>query len=864
MEIVWKDPPIPQEGPVFNKDLYDKIGFGPTIQELWNLLQSPQDNNPSTEHNIVQNGGPPTEKQNESLREDSIWISSDSEVVDMQTEDPKATTEPCVKKSKCKLQFPEPRVPYPCLSVLSKTEQRKYLNFLASSKKEKPLSQIILNKVSNEVMHFMKYLQDVSRLCAEDYNVISPAALQYSEEVYRSSLEYINALHPLYLIHELTSLTGGKFNPALALNFEKELLHMGSVDVAQTKPVNVGVQLALEYQTVSSHTPPAKKAKELHASISGDSNAARLCSIYEPHVCLTPEALVQLLNNHGPDFREEWEIPVLIKAYPSKDKNMKKTVFIDSPLMKSTVTMRERSHIYHEESLKLGISKSGTKKVIDVMTQLPVREQPAFGRNVATLNNDNLDFEVDLIDLETFGESSSSKTPKVKRTKTEEGASGKSENITCRTRSSDKKESRGLNEEMDRALPISPKAKASQSKHCDQKSDRSDPLDSDDDNLIINDVSPIRPKRSQSSDSELGSPVSRSNKKRKPRPPGDQLGEILQMQTAMFNSNPSDVAKCSSSAQDTGLPSKQSGPALHSTPLVKACVSSYLERNPDQKEDPGDSLHSAAAPKPAELKKILSHELQKAAEDERDYESPEEGNVCYKLYSLSELLLMVRASISLCHTQKLSNHNQWVPLNILPKLEYQLTYGVECLSNTEACQLWTESLLHSSTESFIAHIDALTSRLALLRKLPDNWIHNVSCGFKPSKSLNILHHLLQKLIGLDEGQYLLRHKVGEPFVNILKAAHGNGRPGVYNLQQIHSDIPQPPDSASAPWIPLDPSVCMPFHRQNVRVPCTFPPPEFTPAQTGGTAHPHSNKGGQPGGKRPKKNTKKKFAAKFKK
>lgn len=29
-----------------------------------------------------------------------------------------------------------------------------------------------------------------------------------------------------------------------------------------------------------------------------------------------------------------------------------------------------------------------------------------------------------------------------------------------------------------------------------------------------------------------------------------------------------------------------------------------------------------------------------------------------------------------------------------------------------------------------AHINAHTSKVALLRKLPDGWIHNISCGFK--------------------------------------------------------------------------------------------------------------------------------------
>lgn len=45
---------------------------------------------------------------------------------------------------------------------------------------------------------------------------------------------------------------------------------------------------------------------------------------------------------------------------------------------------------------------------------------------------------------------------------------------------------------------------------------------------------------------------------------------------------------------------------------------------------------------------------------------------------------------------------QAVPVHVLPKLEYQLCYGAESLTHTEACQLWAEKLLHSSTVSFIS------------------------------------------------------------------------------------------------------------------------------------------------------------------
>lgn len=55
--------------------------------------------------------------------------------------------------------------------------------------------------------------------------------------------------------------------------------------------------------------------------------------------------------------------------------SQKKAVYIDSPLLKTEITIRERSHIYHEESLKLSIKKNGSKNVFYLMTELPVNEK---------------------------------------------------------------------------------------------------------------------------------------------------------------------------------------------------------------------------------------------------------------------------------------------------------------------------------------------------------------------------------------------------------------------------------------------------------------------------------------------------------
>lgn len=75
---------------------------------------------------------------------------------------------------------------------------------------------------------------------------------------------------------------------------------------------------------------------------------------------------------------------------------------------------------------------------------------------------------------------------------------------------------------------------------------------------------------------------------------------------------------------------------------------------------------------------------------------------------------------------------------------------------------------------------------------------------------------------LEQGQYLIAHKAGEPFVTLLKAANGKVTRGTYNLQKVHSCAPKPPASGLVPWIPVDPAVVLPFHQKHGQIPCSFP------------------------------------------
>ncbi|KAG7245343.1 hypothetical protein INR49_010793 [Caranx melampygus] len=761
------------------------------------------------------------------------------------------------KKSQVKLKhveneapvpYPDPRMPFPCLSTVSSKDQSTYLHLLMN-KNTRKAPEKLKERVHYEVMEFMRYLQDVARMCANDYNFVSPGAMQYSEDLFMSCLECIKTLPQFYQIHEMTSLTGGTFNPGLNLTFEKQLLIMGDVDITDHQIVPADAQLASDYQSVSSENPPAKKAKDMHATISSDGNAEKLCTRYEPDVCLTHDALVKLLDNHGPDFGEQWELPVCIKINPEKGSGQKKTVYIDSPLLKTEMTVRERSHFYHEESLKLSIRKDRSKNVFHLMTELPASEKrlnvEGSQRNPICFENDGLNFDMDFTDLETFGETTTVKTPKVRKICKEEDACVKSKDAThtptlnksdkaiehVANTSSSSLEEMNSSATVDGSMtvrtgrpaesePSVPKTELVQRDPA-QKTDQDLSIDSEDEKLVIDvSMSPF-PTPTKQLDPTL-TPASKTDPVSSESSPSRSLPRRTR-QSRRSQTVTSWERSCACRKQCSALPMTGASPPPH-------------PRRPTHPPEPQDPQCRFTPIQRLWLNPVCL----------RTWKKPEPGR------------RVLHNSPNICtgRQQHLDRAEKfYVPVHVLPKLEYQLCYGVESLTSSEACKLWTETLLHSSTVSYIAHINAFTSKVALVRKLPDDWKQNISCGFKPSKSLNILHHLLKKLTGLDKGQYLIVHKAGDPFVTLLKAATGKVSRGAYDLQQHHGSIPQPPASGLVPWIPVDPAVVLPFHKAHGRVPCTFPifPPKIARA---GPSN-NMNTGGKTKKKRSKRAAKRK-------
>uniref|UniRef100_A0A667H885 Interactor of little elongation complex ELL subunit 2 n=1 Tax=Lynx canadensis TaxID=61383 RepID=A0A667H885_LYNCA len=875
--------------------------------------------------------------------------------------------------------LPKPRVPYPRFSRFSQREQRSYVDLLVKYAKIPANSKAVgINKndylqyldmkkhVNEEVTEFLKFLQNSAKKCAQDYNMLSDDARLFTEKILKACIEQVKKYPEFYTLHEVTSLMGFfPFRIEMGLKLEKTLLALGSVKYVKTVFPSMPAKLQLSKDNISTTETPEKTAAAMHYDISKDPNAEKLVSRYHPQIALTSQSLFTLLNNHGPNYREQWEIPVCIQVIPVAGSKPVKVIYINSPLPQKKMTMRERNQIYHEVPLKFMMSKNTSVPVSAVFMDKPEdymsemesifgnapwilgREKMSYEvnecRKIETLENLDLDFDGDVTELETFGVNTTkpSKSPSPASTYTVPNTTDTptapstattsvaptAPDISAHSRSlsqilmeqlqkekqlmtgmdggpeecknnddqgyvpcgekasnpekslvqdSDLKMSDSLQLESSTEIETSNKndiatdtvyapeklnilenTDNSKEKTVTSEAVRSEDVilcnsDTDEDCLIIDtecqnnsngktaDVNtnlnskPASP-NSSSTQASVGNqtnatcspeescvlkkPIKRVYKK------FDPVGEILKMQDELLKPISRKIPELPLMNLEN---SKQTPPSEQSS--APSDASSWPK-----------SVWPSAFQKP---KGRLPYELQDYVEDTTEYVAPQEGNFVYKLFSLQDLLLLVRCSVQRIETRPRSKKRKKIrrqfPVYVLPKVEYQACYGVEALTESELCRLWTESLLHSNCSFYVGHIDAFTSKLFLLEEITSEELKEKLSALKISSLFNILQHILKKLSSLQEGSYLLSHAAEDSSLLIYKTSDGKVTRTAYNLHKTHCSLPGVPSSLSVPWVPLDPSLLLPYHIHHGRIPCTFPPKSLGPTpqqKVGGTRMP---------------------------
>uniref|UniRef100_A0A8D2CYW7 Interactor of little elongation complex ELL subunit 2 n=1 Tax=Sciurus vulgaris TaxID=55149 RepID=A0A8D2CYW7_SCIVU len=862
--------------------------------------------------------------------------------------------------------LPKPRVPYPRFSRFSQREQRSYVDLLvkyakipANSKaiginKNEYLQYLDMKKhVNEEVAEFLKFLQNSAKKCAQDYNMLSDDARLFTEQVLRASIEQVKKYPEFYTLHEVTSLLGFfPFRIEMGLKLEKTLLVLGNVKFVKTVFPSMPAKLQLSKDNMSSIETPEQRAEAMHYDISKDPNAEKLVSRYHPQIALTSQSLFTLLNNHGPSYKEQWEIPVCIQVIPVAGSKPVKVIYINSPLPQKKMTMRERNQIFHEVPLKFMMSKNTSVPVSAVFMDKPeecISEMDTSNevnecRKIETLENLDLDFDDDVTELETFGVTTTkpskspspaststlpimtdtSTAPKAAATPVAPSApdiSANSRSLTqilmeqlqkekqlvtgmesgpeeCKSKDDqgrvscgEKVASSDKSLMQDNELKTSDASQLESSKEIENSNEKdmsTDMVYTKDERLnVVDNIENSKEKPSTSetaktekvipcnsdtdedcliidtqceNNSDGKSAVVGSNLSSRPASPNSstEQASIGNQTTTTYNSEESCVLKKPIKRvykkfdpvgeilkmQDELL--KPISRKLPEFPLMNLENS----KQPPISEQPSAPSDASSWPKSGwssafqKPKGRLPYELQDYVEDTSEYLAPQEGNFVYKLFSLQDLLLLVRCSVQRIETRPRSKKRKKIrrqfPVYILPKVEYQACYGVEALTESELCRLWTESLLHSNCSFYVGHIDAFTSRLFLLEEITSEELKEKLSALKVSSLFNILQHILKKLSSLQEGSYLLSHAAEDSSLLIYKTSDGKVTRTAYNLHKTHCDLPGIPSSLSVPWVPLDPSLLLPYHIHHGRIPCTFPPKSLGPTtqqKVGGTRMP---------------------------
>ncbi|XP_060150159.1 little elongation complex subunit 2 isoform X1 [Globicephala melas] len=882
--------------------------------------------------------------------------------------------------------LPKPRVPYPRFSRFSQREQRNYVDLLVkyakipvSSKavginKNEYLQYLDMKKhVNEEVTEFLKFLQNSAKKCAQDYNMLSDDARLFTEQILKACIEQVKKYPEFYTLHEVTSLMGFfPFRTEMGLKLEKTLLALGSVKYVKTVFPSMPAKLQLSKDIPTTETPE-QTAAAMHYDISKDPNAEKLVARYHPQIALTSQALFTLLNNHGPSYKEQWEIPVCIQVIPVTGSKPVKVIYINSPLPQKKMTMRERNQIFHEVPLKCMMSKNTTVPVSAVFMDKPEdyisemesifgnapsilgREKMSYEvnecRKIETHENLDLDFDDDVTELETFGvtttkpskspsPASTSIVPNVTDMPTAPSMAITSEapiapDITAHSRSisqilmeqlqkekqlvtgmdngpeecknkddqglilcgenvansekslvqdSDLKTSDALHLESSSEIETSNKNDmASDMEYVDERvnvpentdnNSKEKPVtseaaktedvilchsDTDEDCLIIDTECQNNSNgKTADMDSNLSSKPASLNSSSGQASVGNQTNTTCSPEDSCVLKKP--IKRVYKKFDPVGEILKMQDELLK--PISRKIPEMLLMNSENSKQPPSSEQPSATSDASSWPKSIwpsvfqkpkgrLPYELQDYVEDTSEYVAPQEGNFVYKLFSLQDLLLLVRCSVQRIETRPRSKKRKKIrrqfPVYVLPKVEYQACYGVEALTESELCRLWTESLLHSNCSFYVGHIDTFTSKLFLLEEITSEELKERLSALKfllfnrISSLFNILQHILRKLSSLQEGSYLLSHAAEDSSLLIYKTSDGKVTRTAYNLHKTHYSLPGVPSSLSVPWVPLDPSLLLPYHIHHGRIPCTFPPKSQGPTtqqqKVGGTRMP---------------------------
>ncbi|XP_074622359.1 uncharacterized protein LOC141880735 isoform X2 [Acropora palmata] len=196
----------------------------------------------------------------------------------------------------------------------------------------------------------------------------------------------------------------------------------------------------------------------------------------------------------------------------------------------------------------------------------------------------------------------------------------------------------------------------------------------------------------------------------------------------------------------------------------------------------------------------------------------------YNLWKFGNLRVLIRCSMD-AHRANSEKTNSFTFFSVLPKLEYQLTFGHERLTYSETAQMWLHCYLRPQTKLICGRFNVFSSELLRIDELSLCDVLQHGTGFNPAQGMKLAFQVFQALKRLPESHYILSHKCSEMHACLYKSQRllGSSAPkSSFDLQKEKSPVINNYTEAEIPWVAIDCNLFLPWQIHEKRIPCTFP------------------------------------------
>lgn len=197
----------------------------------------------------------------------------------------------------------------------------------------------------------------------------------------------------------------------------------------------------------------------------------------------------------------------------------------------------------------------------------------------------------------------------------------------------------------------------------------------------------------------------------------------------------------------------------------------------------------------------------------------------YNLWRFGKLKVLIRCSMD-AYSRDPDKPNSFTFFSVLPKLEYQSTFGHEKLTWCETARLWLHGYIRPKTTVICGRINVSNSELLRVDELSLGDVLKQGTDFNPAQGMKMFFQVFQALKRLPEAKFVLSHKSGEMHGCLYKSVGipnaGSSLKSPLDLHVAKTPVLVNFTEAEIPWVAIDCNLFLPWQIRERRIPCTFP------------------------------------------